>query len=189
MKIRALLFLACALGGLNGAAASAATIVGQNVTLKYEFPVEGSVLTTTAYTIGNTTNQVYSGYFDFTMDDSSAVIDFNTSVGWTSAGFNGFTINDTNNVLPSFTGISLAQSTNAAFTSDRLSFSENRLAINWQGLQFDPSDTIRFNFTYAGQIGAVPEPASWALLIAGFGLVGGAMRSASRRKNLTLSYA
>jgi Concanavalin A-like lectin/glucanases superfamily/PEP-CTERM motif len=33
---------------------------------------------------------------------------------------------------------------------------------------------------------AVPEPASWALLIAGFGLVGGAMR---RRSTVTVSYA
>ncbi|WP_136161709.1 PEPxxWA-CTERM sorting domain-containing protein [Sphingomonas flavalba] len=34
--------------------------------------------------------------------------------------------------------------------------------------------------------GAVPEPATWALLIAGFGLVGGAMRS---RKRVTVAFA
>ena len=33
---------------------------------------------------------------------------------------------------------------------------------------------------------AVPEPATWALLIAGFGLIGGAMRS---RKRATVTYA
>ena len=38
-------------------------------------------------------------------------------------------------------------------------------------------DTIR---AYVGEGNAVPEPASWALMVGGFGLVGGAMRS--RRK-------
>ena len=36
------------------------------------------------------------------------------------------------------------------------------------------------NFTFDGVTNAVPEPASWALMIAGFGLVGGAMRSRKR---------
>ncbi len=41
-------------------------------------------------------------------------------------------------------------------------------------------------FTYTPLAGAVPEPASWALMIAGFGLVGGAMR---RRQRVSVSYA
>ena len=36
---------------------------------------------------------------------------------------------------------------------------------------------------------AVPEPATWAMLLLGFGVVGGAMRSAKRRQRLTVSYA
>ena len=36
---------------------------------------------------------------------------------------------------------------------------------------------LRTSFTFTGALlSAVPEPAHWALLIAGFGLVGGAMR-------------
>ncbi len=38
-----------------------------------------------------------------------------------------------------------------------------------------------------GDMGAVPEPASWAMMIFGFGLVGGAMRR--RKTKLTVSYA
>ncbi len=40
-----------------------------------------------------------------------------------------------------------------------------------------------------GQTGAVPEPATWAMMLLGFGFVGGAMRSARRRQKLTVSYA
>jgi hypothetical protein len=38
-------------------------------------------------------------------------------------------------------------------------------------------------------LGAVPEPATWAMMIGGFGMVGGAMRSARRKQKVTVSYA
>jgi hypothetical protein len=41
----------------------------------------------------------------------------------------------------------------------------------------------------SGGPGAVPEPSAWAMMLLGFGFVGGAMRSAKRRKGLTVSYA
>ena len=37
--------------------------------------------------------------------------------------------------------------------------------------------------------GAVPEPATWAMMIFGFGLVGGALRSAMRKQKLAVSFA
>ena len=41
------------------------------------------------------------------------------------------------------------------------------------------------------QAGAVPEPATWAMMMLGFGFVGGAMRSAKRRRKqkVSVSYA
>lgn len=36
---------------------------------------------------------------------------------------------------------------------------------------------------------AVPEPATWALMLLGFGFVGGAMRTAKRRQKVTVSFA
>lgn len=45
--------------------------------------------------------------------------------------------------------------------------------------------TTTYNFEIAG--GAVPEPATWAMLILGMGLVGGTMRS--RRRNVTVAFA
>lgn len=48
--------------------------------------------------------------------------------------------------------------------------------------------TLRVSGT-ADPTGAVPEPATWAMLILGFGLVGGAMRSAKRRQTATIAFA
>lgn len=42
------------------------------------------------------------------------------------------------------------------------------------------------NLTFDSIRGGVPEPASWALMITGFGLVGGAMR---RRKSVRIAFA
>jgi hypothetical protein len=42
-------------------------------------------------------------------------------------------------------------------------------------LTFDTSSSVQFS-SRLGQVGAVPEPGTWALMLAGFGLVGGAMR-------------
>ncbi len=53
------------------------------------------------------------------------------------------------------------------------------IGIDYDGSYFN--DSIGVNVTFVG--GAVPEPANWALLIAGFGLTGAAMRR--RRVALT----
>lgn len=39
------------------------------------------------------------------------------------------------------------------------------------------------------QVAAVPEPATWALMLLGFGFVGGAMRAKKRQQKVTVSYA
>lgn len=45
-------------------------------------------------------------------------------------------------------------------------------------------DDLRFS-----SAAAVPEPATWALMLLGFGFVGGALRSKKRRQNVAVSYA
>ncbi len=52
--------------------------------------------------------------------------------------------------------------------------------------------TVRYGTVDIGSVpdpGAVPEPASWALMLLGFGAVGGAMRAAKRKNKLSVVYA
>ena len=45
------------------------------------------------------------------------------------------------------------------------------------------------DLTFSATIAAVPEPSTWAMMLFGFGAVGGAMRTAKRKRKLTLSVA
>jgi PEP-CTERM motif len=53
----------------------------------------------------------------------------------------------------------------------------------------DPNFYFLDNVSVQGLAGAVPEPGSWALMIVGFGAVGSAMRSRSRRRSTKVSFA
>jgi hypothetical protein len=81
---------------------------------------------------------------------------------------NGFSLLDANNYNPPFVA---ANGGTAAGARDALlaGLASGRSYFNIHTTQF-PGGEIR------GQFAAVPEPASWALMIAGFGMVGAAMR-------------
>ena len=88
-------------------------------------------------------------------------------------------------------------STITGFTVDpSISIGNNASLYTYQGdnILRKPVSSIAYtvyagpNFLSAG-VGAVPEPASWALMIAGFGLVGSALRKTSRRQLATVSAA
>lgn len=79
---------------------------------------------------------------------------------------------------------------------------ENSFRLEWAPIGFDPNvnDTYQVNLTYtdANQgvhsldifaklgTGAVPEPATWAMMMLGLGMIGGAMR---RRRRMAVSLA
>ena len=73
--------------------------------------------------------------------------------------------------------------------------SQNSFRLNWAPIGFNPAvnDTYRVTLDVTGLAGGaqslsidaklgagVPEPATWAMMIGGFGLIGGAMRSRRR---------
>ena len=86
------------------------------------------------------------------------------------------------------------------------SFTGSQLVVNPDGNQTSPNTNGRFRFTASGNerfagitltssqnsfevdrlaVAAIPEPASWALMIGGFGLVG----AASRRRKTNVAFA
>ena len=66
------------------------------------------------------------------------------------------------------------------FSNLGLTLTNSELRLNFSGIAFEDGQQIDIAFRPAG--GVIPEPATWALLITGFGLVGAAAR---RRRTAT----
>ena len=72
-------------------------------------------------------------------------------------------------------------------------FAENAFttAGSYDSLIFGQDQFAQLTVTDLNAVAAVPEPATWAMMIAGFGIVGGAMRKTNRRRrsNVRVTYA
>ena len=152
--------------------ASAQIALGDTLQLDYLFPDTSSVYDSqsTVFTgAGTTLPVIYTGTATF--DSNLISIVQNDAWNYSSAPFNGVRITDLSN-LSAFNGWNLLPST----TMTGFSFSSvgGSMYVNWQSVS-----------TFAGAKvdlgGAVPEPASWAMMLRGVGLVGGAMRSRRRQ--------
>lgn len=60
-------------------------------------------------------------------------------------------------------------------------------AVNLDSFQFNPQGASGATLLAVNQT-AVPEPSTWAMMLLGFGFVGGALRSAKRRRPASASY-
>ena len=96
---------------------------------------------------------------------------------WSFGDFNGFVVFDDTNTAGAITSVTINAATNmAGFDASRISFDADHIFVNWQGLWFNSGTVVSLDLNG----GAVPEPASWALMLGGFGAIGGAMRSRKR---------
>ncbi|WP_416907272.1 MAG: PEPxxWA-CTERM sorting domain-containing protein [Polymorphobacter sp.] len=103
--------------------------------------------------------------------DSHNALEFLNADGSVVSAFTG-------SDLPRFDGNQTLGATNRRITFAMAGQNEiTQVRFRGQGNAFE-FDTI------GAAVGSVPEPASWAMLIAGFGLVGGAMR---RRRKMALA--
>lgn len=102
-----------------------------------------------------------AGVFDLTVTDTQIIINhFNTSAYWLPGAFNGFVVNNLDHAFDPVAA--LGRPTNmAGFSLANVSISGNAAYVNWQGLSFDENTEVVL------YISAIPEPAAYAMMLAG----------------------
>lgn len=101
-----------------------------------------------------------------------------------SGTFNGIRLRDFANNFADFTGVTLNSSI-AGLTQADVSFDKNNIWINQADVSYLPGSS--YSFTIQTAASAVPETASWGMMIAGMATAGAALRR--RRKSETLKFA
>lgn len=182
-KIYAVLPLLTALAG----SPAYATVMGDTFNGSYLFPDANSV----ALDGGNATvNPTASFVFPTgtpnvtaTISGTQIVLTFDAAGSYNPASFSGIRLTDL--TKSDITGFSLASISGiTGFDSSDLLFTSNSLSLNLQGIDVSGSTaTIIANISS----GAVPEPASWAMMVAGFGLVGAGVRASRKRTKISFA--
>jgi PEP-CTERM motif len=165
--------------------ANAQTFDGSTLDYQYYFPDStspysgadnGSFVVGAGVEVTNIVDNV--GTLD--ISGTNIFIDFSTDSSFTPGTFNGWILSDQTNSLADILGVSINGSTNlAGFSMANLSFTGNTISVNWQGLDFDANTVVSLDVSL-GQ--AVPEPATWAMMLLGFGAAGVALRRGRRRQ-------
>ena len=177
--------LAIAAMTLPAVDASAAVLLGSMVDETYYYPDESTPHAPVTYTPqsfvvgpGQESTIDLEGVTTFNVDFGDATLDllFDTTLPSPTFGnssFNGLIFTST--AFGAITGVTVDPSTNlAGFDVSRVTVAGNALKLNWAGLSYNTDTLVSLSFASASA--AVPEPSTWLMLIAGFGLVGGAMR-------------
>ena len=187
------LLLATAIAGLAMAPASAATFTAQH-------GVSPTACNTSTSTGPFATGQVITytpqgcqGGYNVFLDTAAQTVTLVSAVApFADYRFSEFTITGiTGTTISSWSAVSTAglfnttsnpaPSITLGFTSDSISILFGTRSSSTPIFDFATNGTGQAVFSYNGA-GVVPEPASWAMLIAGFGLVGAAAR---RRRAVT----
>ena len=177
---------ALAMGGVS--AAAAADLTGTKATITWLYPDGGTTYEAQTVTVGAgaevtcpgglTGGGLCDGFvvlsnFDLGSNTISLNITGRSSF-FSTAAFNGYEFSG----LAAggvWTGYTL--STNfVGLDASRVQFTPDALFVNMQGINAATGDTFTFTLTPGNANGGVPEPASWALMIGGFGLAGAALR-------------
>jgi hypothetical protein len=136
----------------------------------------------------------FFNYFDVAVSGNQIVYTYTGDATWSSSSISlntGGLLVDNGSVIYSVSGIpsitsvtlnALSQLGSSGFSASNVTWNSGAVAVTWQNQHFAVGNTVILDVNG----GAVPEPASWALMITGFGLAGAAMR---RRQKVSVTYA
>lgn len=163
------------------APSNAASLIGDSITATYYFPDKSnvygnySVSPSDTFTVGAGTEAtgVVDGaaFTDFDFAATSLTMNLTSSASYNTASFNGWKFINNSKNFDRVTSVFGLQESYVAVV-------RNTLSVNWQGLNWSAGDKIVINFA------TVPEPATWAMMVGGFGVVGFGMR---RRRMQTVA--
>ena len=194
MTIRKLACVAAAALATFAAPASAASFIGDNVTIRR---VQGGtvIFKTVSTTVGDGV-EFSDGFFG--IDISANQVTFRPAGGTFSIGdiyydIAGLDFDDnpaTANVIEGFSATQIFVGFPKLIGMDRATISPAGVfKMDFNQATGGASSLATITFGAAPAVGAVPEPATWAMMIGGFGLVGGMMRAARRRKSAVIAIA
>ena len=175
----------CAIG--LGTPASAAELIGDTVSCD-------QVGTNSTFVCAPTENTVGDG-LEFTaglnQGDQFIGFDFNeNSLLISNADGGGFTLGSTiielANISSAFSSFNFVNSSITGFDANDVSLADGVLTLDFRDTAFAQGSTAVVSLE---TMAAVPEPATWLMMILGFGFVGGAMRAKRRKQNVSVSYA
>ena len=160
--------LALVVAALGGVQASAANLGFQLSNVKFD---DGTSLTGD-FTIDDATGNLVS--FDIKSEDGT-LLGFEYMTGMDTY-HNLFYVNEYIFINPAYT-----QYVSLTFGAP-LTAGSNALIADYRSYECDNCYVARYVVSGAAVSGAVPEPASWALMLGGFGAIGGAMRARRRTR-------
>jgi PEP-CTERM motif len=191
MFVKKLACAAAAVLGVIAAPASAASFIGDNVVIKR---VQGGnfVFQTVSTTVGAGAEYT-DNFFDIDITENEVIFDGgNFSIGDIFYQIDGLDFDGdpgTANVVQAFSSTQIFGSQANPFGAGRVTLGANSMfKLSFANTTGGAGALARVTFG-PGTLAAVPEPASWAMMIGGFGIVGGAMRSARRQASLKLASA
>ena len=188
VNIRKFVMATAALGFIAFAvpANATASLAGDTIHAYYIYPTSGSVLndlgTFTAPGGGHIYVESYS------VSGNQVIITADPSgTSWVVATYNGLQFVD-QSANPGITGLFLDPASNAnGVSASDASFTSNSMSFNFAGQSWGAGQSAIFDIGF-GSAGPVPEPATWAMMLLGFGMAGFGLRS-RRKAPVSVTYA